>query len=149
MVNELPAINLKPIGIVRNELKQPVRRDCREIISEIVIDPGLSEALDDLDEFSHIVVLYWMHRQRDLPMTKVHPMGNRQIPLKGVFATRSPRRPNPIGQTTVRLLQRQGNTIRVEGLDAISGTPVIDIKPCIPDADLLANARVPRWIAHR
>ncbi len=148
MTGELPSIILKAIGIVRSEIRQPSRRDCKEIVSDIVIDSSLTEALDGLDDFSHIIVLYWMHQVAtggQLP-TKVHPMGKQELPLLGLFATRTPNRPNRIGIATVRLLERQGNILRVEGLDAIEGTPVIDIKPCIPGYDSVANAKVPPWI---
>ena len=149
MVNELPSISLKAIGIVRNGIKQPPRQGWGEVISDIVINSSLSEALDNLDEFSHIIVFYWMHQLSagQLP-TKVHPMGKRNLPLVGLFATRSPNRPNPIGKATVRLLQRHGNILKVEGLDAIDGTPVIDIKPYIPGYDSVANAKVPPWITN-
>ncbi len=151
MADELPVISLKAIGIVRNEFKHPVSRlDWGDIVSEIVVDPRLTDALDTMDEFSHLIVLYWMHRHPvESPPTKVHPLGNPEIPLKGVFATRSPHRPNPIGMSTVRLLRRQDNILTVEGLDAIDGTPVIDIKPHIPGSDSPANARVPQWIPRR
>ena len=149
MAKELPDMALKPIGVVRNKIKQTPKPgyDWRGIISDIVVDRSLSEALDNLDEFSHIIILYWMHRVAtgQLP-TKVHPMGKRELPLVGLFASRSPYRPNPIGKATVRLLERQSNILKVEGLDAIDGTPVIDIKPYIPGYDSVTNARVPRWI---
>ena len=149
MANELPTISLKPIGIVRNEIKQPLKHGWEKVVSDIVVDSSLIEALDNLDEFSHIIVLYWMHQHPPgQPPTKVHPRGNREIPLKGVFATRSPNRPNPVGKAIVRLLQRQSNILRVEGLDAIDGTPVIDIKPYIPGYDSVADARVPQWITN-
>lgn len=140
-------MKLKAIGIVRNEVKQPVRHGWSEVVSNIVIDSHLAEALDGLDQFSHIIVLYWMHQLtpgRKLPL-KVHPMGKAELPLMGRFATRSPSRPNPVGQATVRLLERQGNTLKVKGLDAIDGTPVIDIKPYIPGYDSAADAKAPRW----
>ena len=147
MDSELPNISLKPIGIVRNDIKQPQTQGWEEVVSHIVVDTSLSEALDNLDEFSHIIVLYWIHQlPPGEPPTKVHPRGNREIPLKGALATRSPNRPNPVGKATVKLLQRRGNTLMVEGLDAIDGTPVIDIKPYIPEYDSAANARVPQWI---
>ena len=151
MVDELPTISLRAIGIVRNDVKQPIsEHDWKNVVSHIVIDRNLGEALDNLNEFSHIIVLYWMHQHpQGQPPTKVYPMGKQDIPMKGVFATRSPNRPNPIGKTTVRLLQRWGNTLMVEGLDAIDGTPVIDIKPYIPGGDSVANARVPQWISDR
>ena len=149
MADELPNITLKAIGIVRNEIKEaPARRDWWvELISEIVIDSSLTEALDGLEEFSHIIVLYWMHQAASGKVpTKVHPMGRQELPLVGLFATRAPYRPNPIGKATVRLLQRQGNILRVEGLDAIDGTPVIDIKPYLPGYDAPTNAKVAPWI---
>ena len=146
MVSELPCLTLKAIGIVRNEIKQPVWRESKDIISEIVIDRDLTEALDNLDDFSHIIVIYWMHQQSGAAPTKVRPRGNPELSPMGVFATRSPARPNPMGKTTVRLLQRQDNILKVEGLDAIDGTPVIDIKPYIPGYDSAENARVPSWV---
>jgi tRNA-Thr(GGU) m(6)t(6)A37 methyltransferase TsaA len=145
--SELSIISLKPVGIVKNDIKQPQTQGWERIVSHIMVDRSLSEALDNLDEFSHIIVLYWIHQHPPgEPPTKVHPKGDRGIPLKGVFATRSPNRPNPVGKATARLLQRWGNTLLVEGLDAIDGTPVIDIKPYIPKCDSATNARVPQWI---
>jgi len=150
MASELPSMTLKAIGIVRSEIKQPTGQDSEQIVSDIVIDSSLTEALDDLDGFSHIIVLYWMHRATNrLLRTKVHPMGRQEVPLVGLFSTRSPNRPNPIGKATVRLLERRDNILRVEGLDAIEGTPVIDIKPYIPGYDSVANTKVPPWITRR
>jgi len=151
MVDELPGMSLKAIGMVRNEIKQPIRHGWREIVSDIVINPGLTEALDRLEEFSHIIVLYWMHQLpagRQLSL-KVHPMGKTELPLVGRFATRSPNRPNPVGQATVRLLERRGNILKVKGLDAIDGTPVIDIKPYIPGYDSASDAKAPPWITNQ
>lgn len=150
---EMTDMILKAIGIVRNEVKQkPQQRPFgwKKVYSEIVVDSSLTEALDGLEEFSHIVVLYWMHQvdTGELPM-KIHPMGKQDLPLVGRFATRSPNRPNPIGKTTVRLLERRGNILKVSGLDAIDGTPVIDIKPYIPGYDSEVDIRVPSWITDR
>jgi len=148
----MPDMTLKTIGIVRNEVKQKPKQvpfGWEKVYSEIVIDSSLAEALDGLEEFSHIIVLYWMHQvgTGELSM-KVHPMGKQDLPLVGRFATRSPDRINPIGKTTVRLLERQGNILRIRGLDAIDGTPVIDIKPYIPGYDSVADAKVPLWITN-
>ena len=151
MASKLPGMSLKAIGVVRNEIKQPIRHGWREIVSEIVVNSNLAEALDGLDEFSHIIVLYWMHRLdpgRQLPL-KVHPMGKPELPLVGRFATRSPSRPNPVGQATVRLLERRGNILKVKGLDAIDGTPVIDIKPYIPGYDSASDAKAPPWMTNQ
>jgi tRNA-Thr(GGU) m(6)t(6)A37 methyltransferase TsaA len=138
---------LKPIGFVRNEIKELGRRDWEDVVSEIVIDSRLTDALDGLEEFSHIIVLFWMHRvtESNVPL-KVHPRGNRNLPLVGLFATRAPTRPNRIGETTVKLLERRENILRVKGLDAIDSTPVIDIKPFIPRSDLPDGIKVPNWI---
>jgi tRNA-Thr(GGU) m(6)t(6)A37 methyltransferase TsaA len=146
---ELPNIHMKAIGIIRNEIEKPTKRDCDETVSEIIVDSKLAEGLDNLDEFSHIIVLYWIHESPHTSPTKVRPMGNPQHELMGVFATRSPDRPNPIGKTTVRLLERQGNVLKVKGLDAINGTPVIDIKPYIPGYDSVDNAKAPSWMVKR
>jgi len=141
-------MTLKAIGVVRSKAKEtPAERDWwEELVSEVVIDSSLTEALDGLEGFSHIIVLYWMHKvfSDEMPL-KVHPRGRREAPLRGLFATRTPNRPNRIGKATVRLLQRQGNTLRVKGLDALDGTPVIDIKPYIPKYDSVDDAEVPQW----
>ena len=142
---ELPEIILKPIGTIRSELKEPTREKRPDNISEIIIDSVLTESLDNLDEFSHIIVLYWIHKSRSPAPTKVRPKGNPENRLMGVFATRSPSRPNPIGKATVALLERRGNMLKVQGLDAIDGTPVLDIKPYIPGYDSVENARAPSW----
>jgi len=150
MANELPSMTLKAIGIVRNGIKQPQKHGWEKIISDIVINSSLTEALDNLDEFSHIIVLYWMHQlTKGQPPTKVHPMGKQDSPEVGLFASRSPNRPNPVGKTTVRLLERRGNILKVEGLDAIDGTPVIDIKPYIPRYDSATDAKVPPWVTNQ
>jgi tRNA-Thr(GGU) m(6)t(6)A37 methyltransferase TsaA len=146
MTSETYSMILKAIGIVRSEIKKKTKCNFQDIVSEIVVDSSLIEALDNLDEFSHIIVIYWMHQSRRLAPTKVRPMGNPENALTGVFATRSPDRPNPIGKTTVRLLQRQENILTVKGLDAIDGTPVLDIKPYIPGYDSVDNAKAPSWV---
>jgi len=150
MTNELSPITLKPIGVVHNEVKERPPAEVSdwflEIISEIVIEPRLTEALDGLEGFSHIIVLYWMHHPVSGEIqNKRHPQGRKDVPIVGLFATRAPHRPNRIGKTTVRLLRRQGNTLRVKGLDALDGTPVLDIKPYIPGYDSVADAKFPQW----
>ena len=146
MFSESSIITLKPIGTVRNKIKQRGKRDVRNVVSEIVVDSSLNEALDNLDEFSHIVILYWCHQSRRPTPLKVHPKRDETIPLKGVFATRSPDRPNSIGETTVELLKRHKNVLTVKGLDAIDGTPVIDIKPYLPGSDSAPKAKIPPWL---
>jgi len=137
---------LKAIGTVRSEIKEPSHQKQPELVSEIIIDKSLTGALDDIEEFSHIIVLWWIHKTRRPAPMKVHPRGNPENKLMGVFATRSPDRPNPIGKSTVKLLGRRGNILKVQGLDAIDGTPVLDIKPYIPGYDSVDNATAPPWM---
>jgi len=151
MVSEQPEMTLKAIGFVRNEMKQPLKEGWEEIVSDIVIDDSLTEALDGLEEYSHIIVIYWLH-QSDVAgglAAKVHPRGRPDLPLVGLFATRSPHRPNPLGKAMVRLLERRGNILKVKGLDAMDGTPVLDIKPYLPGYDSTDDARVAPWSIHR
>ncbi len=132
---------LRPIGVVRNMGEE----------SEVILQADFAEALDGIEGFSHIKVLYWMHKlsPQGRSTMKVHPRGRMKLPLTGVFATRSPSRPNPVGISTVRLLERRGNILRVQGLDAIDGTPVIDIKPYLPGYDSTPDASVPDWVGRR
>ena len=114
----------------------------------IRVYPEYEEALSGLGDFSHITVLYWFHKN-DTPAKrktlKVHPRGDRSNPLTGVFATRSPVRPNLIGMTICELLAVKGGALEVDRMDAFDGTPVIDIKPCISGQDLVPRLRVPKW----
>jgi tRNA-Thr(GGU) m(6)t(6)A37 methyltransferase TsaA len=147
---ELPEVTFRAIGTVKNEVKEPAHRGSEDRVSEIIIDPALSEALDDLEKFSHIIVLYWIHRSRKPAPMKVHPRGDPERAMMGVFATRSPSRPNPIGKATVKLQERQGNVLKVQGLDAIDGTPVLDIKPYIPGYDSVNDdCRAPSWMVRK
>jgi tRNA-Thr(GGU) m(6)t(6)A37 methyltransferase TsaA len=141
-------INLTPIGFVRNSIKEPGIEDWRTVTSEIIIEENLKEALSRIDEFSHIIVIYWMHKlsPSQRAIIKVHPKVNQNLPLVGVFASRSPARPNPIGVTTVKLLERRDNVLKVTGLDAINGTPVLDIKPYLPGDDSSTEAKTPGWL---
>jgi tRNA-Thr(GGU) m(6)t(6)A37 methyltransferase TsaA len=146
MKNELPDIKFKAIGIVHNEIKSRGVHDAKDIVSEIEFDPSLTEALDDLEGFSHIIVIFYMHKSRQPFPMKVHPRYSTISKSVGVFASRSPDRPNPLGKTIVKLLERRGNILKVQGLDAMDGTPVIDIKPYIPGLDSVKNVRVPPWM---
>ena len=141
-------ITIEPIGIVRNGITQRLRRGWEEIISEVIIDERWAEALHGVEEFSHILILFWMHRltpqQRQVAQT--HPECRQDLPLVGVLATRSPARPNPIGLSLVKLLERSGTLLKVKGLDAVDGSPVLDIKPYLPLGDSVAGARVPQWV---
>ncbi len=100
-------------------------------LAEIAVFPRYLQALEGLEADSHIWVAYWMHElpKEERGRLKAHPMGDRSQPERGVFALRSPARPNPIGWTLVRLLERREGRLLVDGLDARPGSPVLDIKP--------------------
>lgn len=139
---------VEPIGIVQNSVKELRRGGWESLESTIVVEDRWAGALDGLERFSHIFVIYWMHRvSGDLraTITHVHPRGDPQIPLQGVFATRSPVRPNPLGLRVVGLLERKGNVLRVRGLDAIDGTPVLDLKPYLFYYDAVPESTVADW----
>lgn len=139
---------IKPIGIVRNDIKETSKPGWEVgMVSELILDPYLEEFTEGLEEFSHIMVVFWMHKaplDRGIP-SKVHPQGRQDLPLVGLFATRAPHRPNPVGISVVRLLNCQGNILRTEGLDAIDGTPLIDIKPYLPGNEI-DDAHFPPWV---
>jgi tRNA (adenine37-N6)-methyltransferase len=147
MAPQMPEIKLTPIGVVHSEIKER-EQGHRVANATIEINNELTEALDNLDEFSHIIVLYWIDKSRRPAPTKVTPKHHGLTSPIGVFASRSPDRLNPIGKSTVRLLKREGNVLTVEGLDALDGSPVLDIKPYIPGVDAAENATAPSWMPY-
>jgi len=138
-------IKMKPIGYVRRASKEEDVKN-RGLISRIVIRKDLVEALEGMEDFSHVFVVFYMHEiaKKEKRNLKVHPRGRLDLPLLGVFATRTAFRPNPIGLTLVELLERKNNVLVVKGLDALDGTPVLDIKP-YNSGDMVLDARVPKW----
>ncbi|MCD6473031.1 tRNA (N6-threonylcarbamoyladenosine(37)-N6)-methyltransferase TrmO [Candidatus Aerophobetes bacterium] len=114
-------IEIHPIGVVKNNLQDYQR---------IEIYEDFLEALKGIENFKYLWVLFWLHKvsEEDRKTLQVHAMGNFSVPKRGVFTTRSPRRPNPIGLTKVKFLKREKNIILVQGLDAFEGSPVLDIK---------------------
>ncbi|MFP3853268.1 MAG: tRNA (N6-threonylcarbamoyladenosine(37)-N6)-methyltransferase TrmO [Anaerolineales bacterium] len=123
------SMQARAIGYVRNEFDTPVAPDeIKQATSDIVIDPELTLGLDGLHAGEHILVIFAFHLSEGF-LLKQHPRGDRSRPERGVFALRSPNRPNPIGVTKVELLAVQDNLLTVRGLDAINRSPVLDIKP--------------------
>jgi tRNA-Thr(GGU) m(6)t(6)A37 methyltransferase TsaA len=139
-------IELQPIGQVRNGVTERGDVVWEELVSEVVIEEQYAAALEGLEEFSHLWVLFWLHQRDREVILKVHPEGRPELPEVGVLATRSPRRPTPIAMTAVRLLERRGNVLVVRGLDALDATPVLDIKPYLVRGDSIAEATVPDWL---
>ena len=128
---------LQPVGFVRSSLRQ--REAAPNQGSEgapdawLDVDPTFAEALEGLGVGDDLIVITWLH-QADRDTLKVHPRGNLHLPLTGVFATRSPDRPNPLGLHRVTLRAIAGNRLQVGPLEAIDGTPVVDIKPVLPES---------------
>lgn len=142
------AIGAVTLGLPRPGIPSRGADDQAEArLSEITVDAVWSDALDGIEGFSHIWVLWWIDRFEEPPeMLHVHPEGRSEMPLVGLFATRSPHRPCPIGITAVRLLERTGCRLVVEGLDAFEGTQVLDIKPYLRRGDLIPEAATPEWL---
>lgn len=117
----------------------------------IEMDARFQDGLLGLDDFSHVWVFWWFDRN-DTPdkraTLQVHPRGNRQNPLTGVFATRSPARPNLIALTLCEIRSIKGNRIILADIDAFDETPVVDLKPYIPSIDRQTHVRLPSWLTH-
>ena len=129
---------LKFIGIVE---------DAGEL-SKVKIFPEFCAGLQHLNNFSHVIILYWFHLrddEKERSVLKVVPRRHPGAPQVGVFASRSPSRPNPIGLCVTELVKMEECTLTVKGLDALQDSPIIDIKPYLPRADSIPKARVPDW----
>lgn len=136
----------KPVGYVRRPgAENEVEWSDLESGSSIEILPEFAPALLGLKGFSHIIVFFVFHKIRRKALF-VRPEDAPEIPELGVFSTCSPLRPNPLGMTVVKLASVRKNVVRVRGLDALDGTPVVDIKPFFGFEDETAGYRIPRWI---
>lgn len=128
---------LNPIGVIRSPLTNrkgaPRQGDEGAPDAWIDIDPAVADGLDRLAVGEAVIVITWLH-QADRTTLKVHPRNDPTIPLTGVFATRSPDRPNPLGLHRVTVLEIAGNRLKVGPIEAIDGTPVVDIKPVLPQS---------------
>ncbi|MFQ5820025.1 MAG: tRNA (N6-threonylcarbamoyladenosine(37)-N6)-methyltransferase TrmO [Candidatus Heimdallarchaeota archaeon] len=147
-------IGIQPIGFVKRASPYEDEKD-RSLISKIVLQKDLSKALNGIEDFSHIYIIFWMEKISNKKKSAfqaqdyMFPPKDKE-PSVGVFATRAPLRPNPIGLTLVELIKREKNVLRVKGLDAYDGTPVLDIKP-YPDWErghwiVVENFRCPKWL---
>ena len=138
---------LRVVGHVETDASEKeIQINRRNIVSTIVINNDLSEGLHGLDGYSHVFVIYWMHSvpNEDMKALMVRPRGENNTPMVGVFATRGRTHPNNNGLSVARLLQRCGNKLVVQGLDAIHRTPIMDIKP-YDRYDIFYKAEVPEW----
>ena len=141
-------MDIKPIGKVHSEVTSGRDENWGDVVSEIEIAPEYASGLRGLESFSHILVIYWMHEAKfDSAKHLIRcPREREDMPLLGIFTQRAKHRPNPIGVTAVRLLSVTGGSLQVQGLDAIDGTPVLDIKPYVPAFDAAGDAVTPEWV---
>jgi tRNA-Thr(GGU) m(6)t(6)A37 methyltransferase TsaA len=161
-------IELEPIGLVHSELKSPSlkagnqgiglvqrldrarseHKRIKDLVSQIELRQEHLERLEGIEGFSHILVLYWPHlvdpERRSLE--KIHPMGRPEFPRTGVLATCSPARPNPVLASVVPLISRNGVRLEVRGLEAVDGSPVLDIKPYNPGYLRVEDPGLPDWM---
>jgi tRNA-Thr(GGU) m(6)t(6)A37 methyltransferase TsaA len=143
-----PPIQYHPIGIVHSPFQDtagmPIQpTGAAGILGSVEVFPDFAKGLRDLDGFSHIVLLYHFHRVQEVRLS-VTPFLDSEP--RGVFATRAPTRPNPIGLSVLKLLEIQGHVLCVEGVDILEGTPVLDIKPYVPQFDHQPTDRV-GWLS--
>ena len=140
-------IEIEPIAYVRHRVADAeVSRRRRDLVSEIVVLDRFAPSLDGIEDWSHLFVLFWMHKlPSDGPsVLRARPRGRADLPELGVLAARGRQRPNPVGLAVVELLERRGNILSVRRLDAFDGTPVIDLKP-YDDYDVVRDLRMPAW----
>jgi|SRR4051794_27302449 tRNA-Thr(GGU) m(6)t(6)A37 methyltransferase TsaA len=145
----MAAVEMQPIGRVRSTRTEPVDDDWDAVESTVELDPERfgPEAVAGLEEFSHVEVVYVFDRvdPASVQTGARHPRGNPDWPEVGIFAQRGKGRPNRIGVTVCRLLRADGLRLHVEGLDAIDGTPVLDVKPWMAEFGPRGEVRQPAW----
>jgi len=145
---------LKPIGIIHTPYKKdgdvPYQAYKSEDVGEIEVFKEYEEGLKNIEGFSHLIILYEFHKSIKRSVKKEHYLNSFGLLVKpylddtphGLFATRSPNRPNPIGLTIVKLLKREGNILKVKYVDMLDGTPLLDIKPYVPKFDQKNNVKI-------
>ncbi len=138
---------MEPVGYVRAERDEAIDDDWGDAVSTIELRGFTHEALEGLDGFSHAEILFEFDRVPDDQIERGarHPRGNPEWPKVGIFAQRAKDRPNRIGSTIVEIVRVDGTTLVVRGLDAIDGTPVLDIKPVMREFLPRTDVRQPRW----
>lgn len=144
----MSSIALRIIGTVRNGRTSTADADWGTVESDLVLEPEFAPGLTGLSAFSHALVVFFMEHDPDgeAPAVVRRPRGRADMPRVGVFAQRGRMRPNPIGVTAVEIVSVGEDRARVRGLDAIEGTPLLDLKPYVPAFDRVDGARVPEWM---
>jgi tRNA-Thr(GGU) m(6)t(6)A37 methyltransferase TsaA len=142
-------IKLKPIATVKNSRTEPTDDNWETIIAEIELADHIpTEAFASIADFSHLEIIYYFDKVKNEEIVfSCRPRGNPNYPLVGIFGQRKKDRPNQIGLTTVELLEHKGRTIKVKYLDAIDGTPILDIKPVFKEFQSKSEIRQPVWVS--
>lgn len=142
-------IKLTPIAIVKNSRSTPIDDNWEEIIAEIELAENIpTEAFENISDFSHLEIIYFFDKVKSEDIVySGRPRGNPNYPLVGIFGQRKKDRPNTLGLCTVELLEHNGRKIKVKYLDAIDGTPVVDIKPVFSEFQPKAEIKQPVWVA--
>jgi tRNA (adenine37-N6)-methyltransferase len=142
-------IELQPVGLVRSSRSDVVDDDWDRERVHIELDPRFgADAFAGLDTFSHVEIVFFMHRvaAEKIETGARHPRQNREWPAVGIFAQRGKNRPNQIGTTICRVVRVEGRQLHVEGLDAVDGTPVLDIKPWVREFGPRGEVHQPPWM---
>ena len=140
----------QPIGTIHSPFQtiqgMPIQpAGAKGVQGTVEINPEYADGLQDLEGFSHIILIYHFHLSKGYSL-KVKPFMDEN--LRGVFATRAPKRPNPIGISVVRLVRVEGNILRIENIDIVDGTPLLDIKPYVPEFDIAEERRI-GWLSEK
>ncbi|MGW0991834.1 SAM-dependent methyltransferase [Streptomyces sp. NPDC002520] len=138
---------ISPIGVVRGGRLQVHEDGWGAVVSRIELDPAVFDesATSGLDEYSHVEVIFAFHLAKRTCTATQHPRGNTDWPLSGILAQRAPNRPNHLGVSVCRLAAVDGLTLTVHGLDAVDGSPVLDVKPYLPEFAPRGEVRGPAW----
>ena len=142
-------LTLQSIATIHNIRTEAIDDDWGEIISEITLEPTIpTEAFAGIEAFSHLEIIFYFDKANDSKRVfSARPRGNPDYPVVGIFSQRKKDRPNKIGLCTVQLLEHDGPTIKVKGLDAIDGTPVLDIKPVFREFQPKHEIIQPEWVS--
>jgi len=143
-------IKLKPIATVKNSRKKIKDDDWEDIVSEIILDLSLvEECLKGIEAFSHLEIVYYFHKvnKTKISYDSRYPRNDKKLEKVGIFAQRGKNRPNQIGLTIVKFVKKEGRSLFVRGLDAINGSPVLDIKPVIKEFLPMEPIKQPVWVS--
>ena len=140
-------IIVKPIAFVKNKYKEAKGSIPKDAISEIVLIDSIPEdSFEGIDEFSHLEIIFHFHKASKIITGTAYPRNNMNNPKVGIYSHRRKDRPNPIGLTLVKLIKREGRKLIISGLDALDGTPILDVKPVVDRFLPQEKIKQPDWV---